>query len=74
MQNEILNLESVNIDNSQIENNEYMVGILENPHVNFNEVLDIAKQIQSMKKTIPTTAEIINNFEKDTRHEEQKIN
>ena len=45
MQNEISNMNSNTMNNSQTDLNDCMINILENPHVNFNEVLDIVKQL-----------------------------
>lgn len=69
MQNEISNMNSNTMNNSQTDLNDCMINILENPHVNFNEVLDIVKQLQSIKQSIPTSAEIVNNLENDTKFE-----
>lgn len=69
MQNEISNLNISTSHEAQPNLCDDIINILENPHVNFNEILDIVKQLQSIKQSIPTSAEIINNFENDTNFE-----
>lgn len=71
MQNEISNLNQNISNNLGVDYDDYMIEILENPHANFNETLDIVKQLQSINQSIPTTTEIINDFENDTKFEKK---